>query len=624
MLKLKSKLSHRLFSALFLVAVIPVCLMGYGTYRTAQSAMMNNAYMHIHTMAQVQAGQMDKWFEERLNDIRVLSELSTTRELCSAVCATQDGNGSGPPQSGLLSNLLALTRARSPSYESIHIIGPSGEILTSTKPDSEMLKNFRYMKDLELSIQAGESTLTPAHQHSDRKWYMHLVAPVTIQETGMQVFILAILDASATLDPILSNRAGLGSTGETYLVNEEARIITESRYLSRAETLSRPLESTGVREALARREGTAVYLNYLGREVIGSHLWLPRYRWGLLVEMGRDEILSPLQHIRMAILGTTGAVTLLCVLVALTLSRRISRPIIQMAEASRHMAGGSLEQRITCRGSDEVATLSESFNAMAERLSTLIDSLRRKEQSLRQAYDDLLEAQQQLVQSEKMAAVGELVASVVHEMRGPLSSVKLNFQIIGRTVSKGGSLSEHYRIGLDQIAQLERMFSDLLDYSRPIALESRPLRLEEILEQSLRQLEGFILEHKVSILTDLADDLPPVVGDPDKVRQVLVNLIRNAVEASQEGGSIGITARSAASHPAAASAERPSVTVEITDSGSGISAQDLKRIYQPFFTTKKKGTGLGLSIVKKILEAHGFSMTIQSEEGRGTLVKLSL
>jgi nitrogen fixation/metabolism regulation signal transduction histidine kinase len=206
--------------------------------------------------------------------------------------------------------------------------------------------------------------------------------------------------------------------------------------------------------------------------------------------MEKDEILAPIRVIRIAVLTTAALVSLVCILASFLLSRQISRPISEMAKASRKMANGSLEERISYSRRDEIGTLSESFNSMAEDLSALIDSHKQKEISLKGAYDELMQAQSQLVQSEKMAAIGELVASVVHEMRNPLSSVKLNFQIIGRSLDRTGPVHEHYSIGLEQIAQLEKMLSSLLDYSKPIALEKISFRLETIVAESIQQLRS--------------------------------------------------------------------------------------------------------------------------------------
>lgn len=615
MFGIKSKISNRLFFALFFVAVIPICIMGYGTYRAAQDAVIHTAFMHIETIAQDHANRLDIWFRERLSDIRVLSELSSVRNFCSMSCASSPNGASPSAGSEFLENSLALIKGKAPFYESIHMLSLSGEVLASTEPESEILTNRMYLSDIAALKNSGEPVLGPVHQHSNQRWYTHLIVPVHAEDGEVIGIILAILDVSGTLDPILTDRAGLGDTGETYLVNEKGRIVTESKYLDPAEASRQSFDTFGIRSALQHKDGTAIYTNYAGREVVGSYLWLPRYRWALLVEMGKDEILSPLASIKTTVAAATGVVGLLCVLVALVVSRRISRPIIRIADASREMALGSFDQRIAHSGSDEIGVLSNNFNSMAERLSVLIGSLRQKEVSLQKAYDDLLQTQEQLVQSEKMAAIGELVASVVHEMRNPLSSVKLNYQIIGRTIDKEGPLYEHYRIGLDQVAQLERMFSNLLDYSRPIALERVPFHIEEIVDRSIRQLEAHIKEHGTHV-RGIEGSLPPVWGDPEKIGQVMVNVIKNAIEASGRDGKVEISAS------VAETMGKPVVTVDILDDGPGISSKDLKRIFQPFFTTKEKGTGLGLAIVKKIMEAHRSGISVMSEEGGGTVVSL--
>ena len=247
---------------------------------------------------------------------------------------------------------------------------------------------------------------------------------------------MAVLDAQSTLGAVLSDRIGLGGTGEAYLANENGEIVIQARNRAREETGAPAFTSSRKVQAINRKDGVSIYRNYAGREVVGSYTWLPRYRAALLVEMEKDEILAPVRAVRTAVLSTAALVSFICILASFLLSRQISRPISEMAEASRNMAAGSLDRPISYSGHDEIGTLSKSFNSMAEDLSELIHSLKQKEIVLHKAYEQLMQTQSQLVQSEKMAAIGELVASVVHEMRNPLSSVKLNVQIIGRSLDR--------------------------------------------------------------------------------------------------------------------------------------------------------------------------------------------
>jgi len=613
MFRFRKKISRRFFAAFFLVAVIPIFIMGLGLYRAAEHTLIDSAYMHIQTIALDHANRLDTWYAERVDDIKVLSGLSAIRDICSAGCAP-DSKGAPEVKTALINDSLALTRGKSPAYQSIHVMSPSGEIIASTEADSEMIVTNKYLEDLKNLKKAEGPVLSPLHQHSDRAWYIHLTVPVYSEDGTMNAAIMAILDALGTLDPLLSGRVGLGNTGEAYLVNEEGKIVTQSRYLSHEETAKRRFKTFGIVAALDRKNGVSIYRNYMGREVVGSYMWLSRYHSALLVEMEKDEILAAIRGIRTAVLTTAALVSLICILASFLLSRQISRPISEMATASRKMANGSLDQRISYSRQDEIGTLSQSFNSMAEDLTALIDSLKQKEISLRKAYDELMQTQSQLVQSEKMAAIGELVAGVVHEMRNPLSSVKLNFQIIGRTLDRAGPMHEHYSIGLDQISQLEKMLSSLLDYSKPIAIAKTPFRLETVIAESILQLQSCTEGCSIEVKTD--GPVPNVIGDPEEIRQVLVNVIKNAIESAGPTGKVEIRIKTAGQD------ENKASLIEICDNGPGISQQDMKRIFQPFFTTKAKGTGLGLSVVKKIMEAHGFGISISSEQGTGTVVGL--
>lgn len=618
MLFIDKKISRRLFSGLLLVAVVPICIMDYGIYKIVQKVVLRSACTQIETVKMDHEHHLSIWFKELLNDIRIISQLPCIRELCGTHKLMGENDFAKTHLPDLAKKILIMTRAKSPSYKSMNIFSTSGEILASTDPHSDEILNFDHQALFDAALKTGEPVLGPAHQHSDQMWYMSLAAPIKTQEGEIIAYALAVLDASATLDPNMKDRFGLGKTGEAYVVSRNRQIITESRFLSRSETVDRVFSTEGIDMAIAGKRGTGIYTNYMGRKVIGSYTWLPQYNWAILVEMGEDEILSPMKTIRTALILTTAAVGVLSLLLALFMSRRVSLPIIRVAEASHEISEGHFEQRIPYSGTDEIAVLSRNFNSMAEKLANMITSLRHKEASLQKAYEELLEIQQQLIQSEKMAAVGELVTSVVHEMRNPLSSVKLNLQIIGRTLEKKDLLAEHYQIAIDQVSQLEKMFTDLLNYSKPFNLQKGLVSIDRLVDESLLQLQSLISCRATTISRKLGDNLPPLWADADKMRQVLVNVVKNAIEATGQEGSIEITGH-VKNHNG-----KNLITIAVTDNGTGISSQDLKRIFQPFFTTKKKGTGLGLPIVKKIMEAHGYKISVSSEEAKGTVVRLKM
>lgn len=612
------KISRRFFSGLLLVAVVPISLMGYGIYRVARNVVIRSAFMHMETIRDSHKDRLNMWFAERLKDLEVIAELPFVRDICASNWSKGEDSGMDSQQAGLIEDILAITRAKSPSYKSMHIFSLSGAMLASTAPRSEEIMDYDPNVLFNEVKTSGRPVLGHVHQHSDHRWYIHLAAPIRARDGGIVAYTLAVLDASATLDPVMTDRAGLGQTGETYLVSKDRRIVTESRYLNRSETLDRFLSTSGVNAAIQGEQATSVYVNYMGRSVIGAYAWLPRYNWAILAEMQEDEILEPFQTIRTAVAVTTAVVGFLSLLLAWFMSRRVSLPIIRVAQASHEIAEGRFDQRIPFTGEDEISVLSENFNMMAEKLSVVINSLRDKEASLQNAYEELVEMQEQLVRSEKMAAIGELVASVVHEMRNPLCSVKLNLQIIGRTLERGGSISEHYLIAIDQVSQLEKMFTDLMNYSKPITLQKEVVSLERLIEESLRQLEPLINGLETRVVLDLDKRMRPILADPDRMRQVLVNIIKNAAEAAGGNGRVEIRGALRDSNGKAL------VTLDIADDGEGVAEHDLKRIFQPFFTTKKKGTGLGLPIVKKILEAHGYTISVSSEEARGTVVHLQM
>jgi signal transduction histidine kinase len=615
MFQIKKGISRRFFMALMLIAVIPIGIMGYEAYALAKKALTASAFLHISTLAKDHAMHLDAWLNERSDDVAVLSRLPAVVEICEAY---SNGLKTGEPSAKLtevLRDTLTTTLERSPSYENMFLLLPGGEVLASSRPMSGDASGFEALEVIRRVANSSEPVFGPAFRISDQQWGLHLASKIRGRDGRPLATVLAVLDISRTIDPFMVERIGLGETGETYLVNGDGEIITESLFVN-GSPQDQSLNTGGTHTALNREGGTAIYQNHMGQEVLGSYLWLPRYEWAILAEVQTDEILRPLSWIKSMGILTALVVTGICLVMAYVVSRRVSMPIIHIANAAQEMAAGRLEQQIPFSSKDEVGVLASSFNTMARQLSLLISTLRQKEESLQKAYDELIAAQEQLVQSEKMAAIGELVASVAHEMRNPLSSVKLNIQIIERSMDKESMLFQHLQIAGDQVGQLEKMFSDLLNYSKPLLLQESTFQMTEALDCSLRQLEGEIENHGVHILREIKEGLPPIDADFDKVVQVLVNVLKNALEASGKDDKIEV------GMDLGMLRGKPAVAVSITDHGKGILARNLTNIYRPFFTTKKKGTGLGLPVVKKIMDAHRGEISITSDPELGTTVRL--
>lgn len=618
MLRISERISHRFFVAIVLIALLPISLMGYQNYEVTQKTLTSSAFTHMTTILESRAGDLNIWFEQRLADMTLLSRLPAVREGFENYQNTVERDQGRHYFGKMLRSSLNLLSDSSVHYERIYLILPDGRVVKSTQPALT-----GELKEKELSVlidvpNVEEPAAGPVYYLPELGWHIRLTARLSDENEQSMAFIMAVFNFSKTINPMAAHRNGLGKTGEIYLVNTEGKIITESRFLKQTDLTERSFETFGIRSALEHQKGTSIYRNYLGREVLGSYMWLPRYGLGILAEIETDEILAPLDEIKSTALLTAGVMIVVCFLMAYFVSRQISRPVNLVADASRKMAAGEFAQHIPFSGRDEVGVLSSSFNSMAKQLSALIISLREKEESLQSAYQELIAAQKQLVKSERMAAIGELVASVAHEMRNPLSSVKLNVQIIGRTLGEGTAVYEHYQIALDQVLQLERMFSDLLNYSRPLLLNKSHVLADELIERSLIQVKHDASLRHANIEKEFCRNLPPVSVDPDKLQQVLVILLKNAIEAVEEDRRIEISA-SLRNHRG-----ESKLMITIRDHGAGIAGKNLQNVFQPFFTTKKKGTGLGLSIAKKIMDAHEGDIELSSEEDAGTNATITI
>ncbi len=220
--------------------------------------------------------------------------------------------------------------------------------------------------------------------------------------------------------------------------------------------------------------------------------------------------------------------------------------------------------------------------------------------------------QLEMVRRERLAQMGEMGAMLAHEIRNPLAGIKGYAQIIGKRPAEIRNAGFAQRI-VAEAQRLERLVSDLLAYAGNESYPMTSIDLRELLVNNVSLVREEACRQHVTIGIECAEDIQ-VFGNCDRLGQVLLNLMKNAVQAMPEGGSLLVTAN----------ASGKNVIIRISDSGEGIDTENLSRIFDPFYTTKARGTGIGLALCKKIVEEHKGKITVESAVGTGTSVSVFL
>jgi two-component system sensor histidine kinase HydH len=234
-------------------------------------------------------------------------------------------------------------------------------------------------------------------------------------------------------------------------------------------------------------------------------------------------------------------------------------------------------------------------------------------------FRDLVEVrrlQQEVERTKRLASLGSLAAGVAHEIRNPLSSIKGFATYFREKLKDSPQDRDTATTMIQEVERLDRVIGQLLEFARPSILKIKPVRVSDLIQHSLKLIEGDARSKGIEVKTDIPPDLPDIPMDGDRINQVLLNLYLNGIQAMNGGGLLEVkVSRDDA---------RKITTITVSDSGRGIELADQERIFDPYFTTKSDGTGLGLAIVHKILDAHGGSIKVRSQPGAGTRITINL
>jgi len=232
---------------------------------------------------------------------------------------------------------------------------------------------------------------------------------------------------------------------------------------------------------------------------------------------------------------------------------------------------------------------------------------------------DLKTLEKKVRRQDRLAALGKMAAGVAHEVRNPLSSIKGFATLLGSKFKPGSEEQKAAELLVNEAERLNRSITELLNYARPIPLQKTRINTEHFLADSLKLISADAEALGISLVLEVSPQLSEMVLDPDRMNQVLLNLYLNGLQAMESkgyGGTLKVVAKPGA--------QSTGIDIVISDTGEGISEEDLDQILDPYFTTKPKGTGLGLAIASKIIDEHHGTIGFVSGEGEGTTVTVSL
>jgi two-component system NtrC family sensor kinase len=333
-----------------------------------------------------------------------------------------------------------------------------------------------------------------------------------------------------------------------------------------------------------------------------------------------------------AVVATALEVCIGAAFVILFTRRFVANPIQQLIEGTKAVSAMKLDRPIqTTRRSQELDDLVDSFNLMRERLKLAVAELNEMQQTLEIKVDErtqqLQVAQHKLIKSDRLATLGQLAASVAHEINNPVSGVLNLSMLLERLMANGefppGREAEFRKyLGLisQETARVGRIVSDLLAFSRRSSPQRAPVDLNKVVRTTLGLAGHKLKLSNAEVVLELQDNLPPVECDPSQMQQVILNLVLNGTEAMQSrgGGTLTIHTRLLA--------DGDNVELSVRDTGEGIAPENLPKIFDPFFTTKSegKGVGLGLAVLYGIVKAHDGDVEVTSQRNEGTTFTVTL
>lgn len=638
-------LARRIYIAFMLVAVIPTALAGLIGIYVSLETLREETLRNLQQEVTVRAQGVGRFFDQLAAELLYLADTSALEELRSARRAG-DSLRIRAATTRLERDYLTLAKAYPHLYQIRYLSADGMEVVRVDKKDNRVLvtaadqlqnKADRYYFPDAMLRRPGEIYVSPLDLNIEQgrielpeRPVIRVATPIGTGIGANEGILIINLHADFLIEQI--QQMAQVRSGTVYLFDRAGHYL--ARTANSADGFSlQPIEN--VQSRFGAEAIQDIFLSDDGAQLVANIIFAhaairfgeayPEEEvapWVIAVAYPEQTLLLSMFNL-FALYTILGICLLATAIGGYVLSRHLLGPLEALTRESEAIASGNFSHRVEIQGSDEIARLGEKFNAMAQTIEQLVgalaahrdrleDEVRARTADLKHEQEERRELDRQMFQMDKMATMGELAMGLAHEIGNPLAGMKAVAQAMQFEEDLPASIREPLRRFESEVDRLSDFLRSFHGFTAPTVPNLQAVVLTEALQDVLFWTRKEAKSIGIDIETEIEADLPSLAADPAQLKQVLLNLLVNAMHAMPAGGRLMI----------AALAEGDRVRIEVRDSGIGIPAEVLTRIFDPFFTTRPGGSGLGLAIVAKIVREHGAEIRVDSQPGHGTCISL--
>jgi signal transduction histidine kinase len=601
-----SNLQSKVVVVFLLASVVPLGVVSLVAIRTADRVIEDIVTNQLENVAAEKQDLLQKWIAERRADIDVVAGCELLRNL-------------DPRKMG---SYLESMQREYEVYRQFTVTDRRGQVLYQTSGDFDRarveeccrraLDGSAYMSEVALDAAGRESVFL-------------LAAAIPGPDGGVEGAVCATVSTAPIHHSIL--KVSLGETGECYLVDKAGTFLAhkDPRRILRDNIA----DSGSFRQIFQSSRPNPVYTDYRRIAVLGASRGVEGTPWYLVVEQDRDEAFAPSYRLKRSIYAVLALTVAGAVGLSVAMAIYVAAPIGQLSEAAHALARGDFQHALPEMPNgrrDEIGILYDAFRYMADQLhdreARLENRVGLTEAELQRVDARLQDTLQAAARSEQLAALGRLAAGVAHEIRTPLTSLKLYLQSLQEDVTISPEHAEDFDLAMEQVTRIESTINQFLDYARPREPVFAEVDFRRLVDGAMTVVRPRANHQDVEVEVSVSPALPAVSGDVRQLNEAVVNLLVNALEEMPGGGRLRFSVRPEL--PDQAVRDRQWVGIEVADTGPGIAEENIELLFEPFFTTKAAGSGLGLAIVRGIVQRHGGILQVRNRPEGGATFRILL